>query len=143
MQQTKIIIFDYFGVFQAVPEECPSEYARQDFGNRRAFAEWLEQNGQVYLYDGDEKVSPYPYYIYEKGSARKDRFFVAIVPVDLSRPWFIHSSGGREKIWYLDKKDEHNMVNPDVQPQVVSYGLGGDTCVVGSEKGETGDLFYI
>lgn len=130
LQQTKIAIFDHFSLIPDVPEECPSEYIKQDFTNRHAFAEWLERHGQPYLYVGDEKLSPFPYYIYEKGGTQKYRFAVAIVSGDLSRPWFIHSFGGREKIWYLDKTDEYNMVEPDVQPQVVSYGFGGDTCVV-------------
>lgn len=129
----QIAIFDRYDLMQDVPEGCPAEYVKADFVNRHAFVQWLEQNGRQYLYDGEEKLSPYQYYIYEKIGYRKYRFAVAVVPVDLSRPWLIQSFHGREKIWYLDQRDEYNMVKPDVQPSVVSYGFGGDSCVVGEK----------
>lgn len=133
LKRMQIAIFDCFALMQDVPDGCPDNYANADFVNRHSFAEWLEQNGQQYLYEGEEKLSPYQYYIYEKGSTRKYRFAVAVVPVDVTRPWLIHWAGNSEKIWYLDKRDEQNMVVPDVQPQVVSYGFGGDSCVVGKK----------
>ena len=130
LKQMYIAIFDRCDLMQDVPDGCPSEYAKADFVNRHAFVQWLEENGQQYLYDGKEKLSPYQYYIYEKGCNRKYCFAVAVVPVDLSRPWLIQSLNGREKIWYLDQRYEHNMVRPDVQPSVASYGFGGESCVV-------------
>lgn len=130
LKQMQIAIFDSFDIIKDVPEGCPAEYANGDFASRHALAEWLEQHGDNYLHKGKEKLSPYNYYIYEKGYDRKYRFAVAVVPVDVSRPWFIHSYYGREKIWYLDKKAEYNQVRPDVRPEVVSYGFGGDSCVI-------------
>ena len=129
-KRTIIALFDGFTFMQDVPDGCPDEYAKTDFSNRRAFARWLERYGNEFLYDGTEKISPYPYYIYYKGQDNQFEFRVAIVPVDLSRPWLIHWTGGREKIWYLDQKDDYNQVKPSVEPQVISYGFGGDTCVV-------------
>ena len=67
-KRTTIALFDGFTFMQAVPDGCPDEYAKTDFSNRRAFARWLEQHGKEFLYDGTEKISPYPYYIYYKGN---------------------------------------------------------------------------
>ena len=130
LKEIQIAIFDQVDLMLDVPEGCPVEYVKSDFASRHAFAEWLEQKGSEFIWEGEEKISPYKYYMYERGNTRKYRFAVAIVPVDISRPWFIHWSNGREKIWYLDKRDEHNMVIPEIKPEVVSYGLAGDSCVI-------------
>lgn len=124
----KIAIFDSYSLFREAPEGCPKEYVNDDFQSRKAFAEWLENYGEEYLSEKRDEISVY---VYEK--SWRDKLFgfrVAVVPVDIHRPWLLHWFEGREKIWYLDQKDEWNQVTPDIQPKLVSFGFTGDSCVI-------------
>ena len=125
----KIAIFDCYG-FPDVPAGCPDEYAGANFPDRRNLAKWVETNCQDCLTEKNGDVSVYAYEREYGDPPRKIPFRIAVVPVDLSRPWIIHSYDGREKIWYLDHRDEWNMVKPDVDPALVSTGFTGDSCVV-------------
>jgi len=124
----KIAIFDSYSLFREAPEGCPKEYVNDDFQSRKAFAKWLENYGEEYLSEKQDEISVY---VYEKSWRDKQfGFRVAVVPVDTNRPWLLHWFEGREKIWYLDQKDEWNQVTPDVQPRLVSFGFTGDSCVI-------------
>ncbi len=126
-EQTRIAIFDSYGGI--VPEGCPEEYYKQDFPSRKAFADWLLANGKGFLVDEHDGISVYEYM--REGKNWRVQARAAVVPVDIGRPWLIHAYDGREKIWYLDNVGEYNMVTPDIQPELVTYGFTGDSCVVG------------
>ncbi len=127
MKKSNIAIF-VAAVFPDVPDGCPDDYALIDYDKRRAFAEWLQENGKRYLLEETPETALYHY---KKG---KFAFFVGIVPVDLSRPWMIHIYEGKERICYLDRIDENNQIRPDVQAVGGIAGFGFDSCVAG--KGE-------
>lgn len=120
----KIAIFVSYG-FGLAPIDCPEEYSKSDFTNRKKFAEWLELNGQKYLIKETSKSAIYQY--------RYGQFegCVAIVPVDTTRPWLIHFYDGKERIWYLDKYIDmvNNQVRPDVQTVKGCAGFCMDSCV--------------
>ena len=106
-----------------VPEGCPSNCVLINYRNRKAFAEWLQENGQQYLL---KETAGSSLYHYQKG--RYD-FFVGTVPVDLTRPWMIGIYVDKERICYLDRIDENNQVIPDVQSFKGCAGFGFDSCV--------------
>ena len=121
-EKTKIAIFVAASIHD-VPDGCPSDYVLINYCNRKAFAEWLQENGQQYLLKENAGGSLYHY---QKG--RFD-FFVGIVPVDSTRPWMIKIYADKERICYLDQIDENNQVIPDVQPFKGCVGFGFDSCV--------------
>lgn len=121
-EKAKIAIFVVASIHD-VPEGCPSDCVLINYRNRKAFAEWLQENGQQYLL---KETAGSSLYHYQKG--RYD-FFVGIVPVDLTRPWMIRIYADKERICYLDRIDENNQVIPDVQPFKGCAGFGFDSCV--------------
>ena len=125
----KIALFDSYG-YPDVPEGCPEGYGEDNFLSRHKLAEWVEANCRECLTERNGDVSVYTYERVYGNPGRRIPFRIAIVPVNLDRPWFIHRYDGREKIWYLDHRDAWNMVKPDIDPALVSTGFTGDSCVV-------------
>lgn len=89
-----------------VPAGCPKEYRRCTLADRMAFAEWLRINGQQYYLGEKEGVV---YYTYKPSIIRYD---VAVVEVDISRPWMFYQSDydGSERILCFKNCTEFNEV---------------------------------
>lgn len=120
----KIAIFITHG-FGLVPARCPEEFSRSDFHNRKLFAEWLHDNGKKYLIKETPETMIYHYKTGQFDGC------VAVVSVDVSRPWLIHVYDGQERIWYLDKYLDtlNNQVRPDVQSVKGCAGFCMDSCI--------------
>ena len=109
MEKIAIFIACYGISFGLVPKGCPKRYVEDDFESRKAFAKWLEKDGN-YLYKRKNGISVYRYF------AKDCLFLVQIVEVDVSRPWMLYARKGKERVWYLDKIDKNNQVIPEVVP---------------------------
>ncbi|MBQ7416626.1 MAG: hypothetical protein IJV18_00810 [Acidaminococcaceae bacterium] len=103
---------DYCGDAELDEIGCP-DYSFPFFKNRIALAEWFLTNGMQY-FSGEKDGIKYFYY---KGSWRHT---VAIIDLDISRPWCYHSSDDPEWPWerimYLDRVDADNRIYPEVYP---------------------------
>jgi len=89
-----------------VPEGCPKEYRRCTLADRMAFADWLSANGQQYYLGEKDGVV---YYTYKPTIFRYD---VAVVEVDISRPWMISDNNcdGSERVRVINGISEGNEV---------------------------------
>ena len=89
-----------------VPEGCPKEYRRCTLADRMAFAEWLRINGQQYYLGEKDGVVYYTY------KPRMFRYDVAVVEVDISRPWMISYSNedGSERVLAFESISDCNEV---------------------------------
>ncbi len=106
-----------------VSYECPSKYANNDFNNRKQFTDWLQSYGQKLLLKSTDETEIYHYKTGQYDGC------VAVVHVDVSRPWLIHVYDGKERIWYLDNIDtDTNQVHPDVQSVKGGNGFCMDSC---------------
>lgn len=124
MENPKIAIF-VTSICADVPDGCPDDYVLIDYEKRKAFAEWLKENGKQYVLKETSETTIYQY------NKHHFEYCVAVVSVDLSRPWLLHIYDGKERIWYLDQIDEYNQVRPDVQPVKGCAGFCLDSCVEG------------
>ena len=90
----------------AVPPGCPKEFSRQTLESRMAFADWLSEKGQQFYLGEKDGVVFYTY---------KDFFTydVAVVTIDISRPWMFHTSDedGSEHIYVFKSCSEYNEVH--------------------------------
>ena len=124
-----IAIFDCYG--GSLPDGCPEELESPDFESRKALAAWLLENCKDCITEVYDNITVIEYTNAEGHWLRgmvPSR--MAVVPIDVSRPWLIHRYDGKERIWYLDQVGWHNQVMPDVQPNLVTHGFTGDSCVI-------------
>ncbi len=125
-----IAIFDCHG--GALPDGCPSDLESPDFVMRKALAAWLLENCKDCIVEVHDNITAFEYTAAEEHWLRgmvPSR--IAVVPVDVSRPWLLHRYDGKERIWYLDQViGQHNQVKPDIQPKIVAHGFTGDSCVI-------------
>ena len=92
---------------------CPGEYSFPGFEQRKAMAQWFMTEGMKYFNNKKDGVL---YFVY-----RGDwHHTVAVIDLDISRPWkFTHSDDPEwpwERILYLDHLDAHNRVIPEMYP---------------------------
>ena len=110
-----------------VPIGCPKEYARYE--KRRKFAEWLKRNateeGPFIIEEWEGGAVTYEYIFLSERISFPMLIRVALVEVDETRPWLIHSYDGWEEIWYLDKTGDERQVLPEIfKTPVDSYYYG-------------------
>ena len=102
-----------------------------DFSSKKALAAWLLENCKDFITEAHDNITVFEYTTaaghWLKGMVPSR---IAVVPVDVGRPWLLHRFDGKERIWYLDQVGQFNQVKPDVQPKLVSHGFTGDSCVV-------------
>lgn len=122
------IIGSYGG---SLPDGCPEELEVTDFTSRKALASWLLEHCKDCITEVHDNITVFEYTSsaghWLKGMVPSR---MAVVPVDVSRPWFLHKHAGKERIWYVDQFGQYNQVKPDVQPKLVSHGFTGDSCVI-------------
>ena len=124
-----IAIFDSYGGM--LPDGCPGEFESPDFESRKALAVWLLENFRDYIVETHDEITVLEYTTSKRHWLRgmvPSR--MAVIPVDVSRPWLLHRYDGKERIWYLDQAGGYNQVRPDVQPKLVAHGFTGDSCVI-------------
>lgn len=122
----RIAIFASHG--GSLPDGCPNELGTSDFRSRKALAEWLLEHCQNFITEEHDGISVFEYMFHD--SWFSGPACLAVVPIDISRPWLLHWYDGKERIWYLDQTDENSQVQPDVQPKLVAHGFTGDSCVI-------------
>lgn len=102
----KLVVYASGRCAGAVPMGCPKEYSIQTLEARIAFADWLYEHGQQYYLGEKDGVVFYTY---------KDFFTydVAVVEVDISRPWMfdISNEDGSEHIYSFKSCSEYNEVS--------------------------------
>ena len=124
-----IAIFDSHG--GSLPDGCPGDLESSDFESRKALAAWLLDHCSDCIVETHDDITVFEYTTAKRHWLRgMVPTRMAIVPIDVSRPWLLHRYDGKERIWYLDQVKGHNQVKPDVQPKVVSHGFTGDSCVI-------------
>ena len=124
-----IAIFDSYGGM--LPDGCPGEFESPDFESRKALAVWLLENFRDFIVETHDDITVFEYTTSKRHWLRgmvPSR--MAVVSVDVSRPWLLHRYDEKERIWYLDQVGGHNQVKPDVQPKLVAHGFTGDSCVI-------------
>lgn len=124
-----IAIIDSYG--GSLPDGCPEKLEAPDFSSRKALAVWLLEHCKDCITEVHDNIT---IFVYKSSAVHWLKGMVpsriAVVPVDVSRPWLLHRYDGKERIWYLDQVGQYNQVKPDVQPKLVSHGFTGDSCVV-------------
>lgn len=124
-----IAIFDSYG--GSLPDSCPEDLESPDIESRKALAVWLLENFRDYIVETHDDITVLEYTTSKRHWLRgmvPSR--MAVIPVDVSRPWLLHRYDGKERIWYLDQAGGYNQVRPDVQPKLVAHGFTGDSCVI-------------
>lgn len=141
MDKIKIAIFCQEGncTGSKIPKGCPIEYGNRD--KRHLLAQWLEKNADnngPYIVTKWESGATTYEYLSENDLAGKrpgepEELLtrVAVVEVDVSRPWMIFSPRGAqenywERIYYLDKVDGQNRVMPDYLREEIGHFRYGE-----------------
>ena len=101
-----------------LPEDCPEEYLKADLESRKALAAWFMTRGLKYYHSKKDDFFLFFYY----GEHAIHDYFVAIIDLDISRPWKFYFPDDEEERWericYLDNVDESNHIVPAVYPPV-------------------------
>lgn len=115
--KVKIALFywesDYCGDDELKEIGCPHKYYLPIFERRKALAEWFLCEGMKYFVGEKDGIMFFEY--------RGDwRHTVAVIDLDVSRPWTFHRSDDPEWPWeriqYLDRMDAYNRIYPEVYP---------------------------
>ena len=104
---------DFCGYDELAEIGCPHRYFLPGLERRKPLAEWFLNKGMKYFVGEEDGIMFFEY----RGNWYHT---VAVIDLDISRPWKFHMSDNPEWPWerimYLDRMDADNRVYPEVYP---------------------------